>query len=290
MKKIIFVVAVLLMASPALATVTITVTPGGDPCTVVIAFTSDEANNVRAFALDIMLDDPCAVIKDVNCVNAGYNIYPGAKGIKIDDSGVVTDYGSCEGDPSQGPAGGTLGGLDTNGVTIEMGSLYEVGVESPPAQSGDLVILTLDGCDSSGDANIVVSVAENTIRGGVVMEDPDEVVTVDTSDTADVPMGTCDICSCYGDIAGSMGPDPDNVVNTADLGKLLSLLGPLYGSTPPYEVCPVPPGFECMDIAGSMGPDPDGCINTADLGKLLSYLGPLYGTTPPYTGPCMPAP
>jgi hypothetical protein len=286
MKKIIFV-ALLLMASPALATVTITVDPGLDPCTVVIGFTSDEANNVRAFALDIMLDDPCATICDINCVSAGYNIYPGAKGIKIDDSGVVTDYGSCEGDPAQGPAGGTLGGLDTNGVTVEMGSLYEVGVDPPPAQSGDLVILTLCGCDSSGDANIVVSVAENSIRGGVVMENPDEVVTVDTSDTALVPMGTCDICQCYGDITGSTGPDPDNLVNTADLSKLLGLLGPLSGASPPYEVCPVPAGYECMDIAGTTGPEPDGCINTADLSKLLGYLGPLSGSSPPYEGPCM---
>ncbi len=97
-------------------------------------------------------------------------------------------------------------------------------------------------------------------------------------------------CPCWGDIVGSTSPAPDGIVNTADLGALLGLLGPLFGSSPPYEVCPVPAGFECMDLAGSTSPAPDGCINTADLGALLGYLGPLFGSTPPYEGPCMPAP
>ncbi len=97
-------------------------------------------------------------------------------------------------------------------------------------------------------------------------------------------------CPCWGDIVGSTSPAPDGIVNTADLGAMLGLLGPLFGSSPPYEVCPVPTGWECMDLAGSTSPAPDGCINTADLGAMLGYLGPLFGSTPAYQGPCMPAP
>jgi len=89
-------------------------------------------------------------------------------------------------------------------------------------------------------------------------------------------------CRCWGDIAGPFGP-PDNMVSTSDLGLLLATLGPVG---PPYEICPVPAGLECMDLAGPFGP-PDGCLSTSDLGALLAYLGP-FG--PPYEGPCMPAP
>lgn len=285
MKKIMFVLVALLMASPAMASVDITCAAGPGPNDVTVSFTSSEANNVRAFALDISINDPCAWIAAVDCNHVGYGIYPGS--IVIDDAGVVTDDGTCVGNPAQGPAGGTLGGLGTDGVTIEMGSLYEVGVESPPVQSGILVIVTLGGCDSNDDG-VDVSIAENAIRGGVVMENPDEVVTVNlTGLNRDIDNCVEVGCQCYGDIAGSTGPDPDGLVNTADLGKLLGLLGPLGGASPPYQVCPVPPGFECMDITGSTGPTPDGCINTADLGKLLGYLGPLGGASPPYQGPCM---
>jgi len=290
MKTVISLLLSLALVAPAFGTVTITLTTGPAPDNVTIGFTSDEPNNVRAFALDITIDDPCARIAEVNCVSTGYNIYPG--GITIDDSGVVTDYGTCLANPSQGPDGGTQPGLGTQGVTIEMGSLYEAGVELPPAQSGDLVIITILGCD--GDYcptmdGVTVSVAENTTRGGVVMENPYEIVSVDTSDTAvlHIPFSWGCGCDCWGDIAGSTGPYPDCKVDTADLGKLLALLGPLGGAAPPYQVCPVPPGFECMDIAGVTSPDRDGCINTADLGKLLTYLGPLAIADPPYTAECM---
>ncbi|MHC4645108.1 MAG: hypothetical protein ACYTBJ_06385 [Planctomycetota bacterium] len=277
MKKIMFVFTALLMAAPAFGDVTITLAVGPGPNNVTVGFTSNEPNNVRAFALDIAIDDPCARIVDVNCVSAGYFIYPGS--ITIDDSGVVADYGTCVGNPAQGPAGGTQPGLGTQGVTIEMGSLYEVGVDPPPAQSANLVIITIEGCDSDcPEDGVTVSVAENTTRGGVVMENPYEIVTVDTSDTvvADLPSG-CGGCSpcltCVGDL------NCDGWITLADLYCIIGLLN---SAGPPYQVQMPPPtgGCACMVCADSNG---DGWIMLVDMYMLI---GRLNAAGPPYQIPC----
>jgi hypothetical protein len=74
---------------------------------------------------------------------------------------------------------GTLPGLDSNGVTIEMGSLYyPTGDNSPnaPDLSGTLLKFTVchvfNGC--------TVEIRENTARGGVVLTNPtiDPTVTI----------------------------------------------------------------------------------------------------------------
>jgi hypothetical protein len=164
MKKLIFVLAALLMATPAMAAVDITCAQVGDTNVVEISFNNSEPNKVRAIALDISTDVNFAAIE---CVHADYYIFPGT--IDIDAQGQVDDYGTCEAVPSQHPD--TLGGLDTNGITVEMGSLYEAGVDPDPVQSGVIVRLTLDAnCEDHE-----ISIAENVIRAGIVMENPDEV-------------------------------------------------------------------------------------------------------------------
>jgi hypothetical protein len=94
-------------------------------------------------------------------VNDDYIIYPGSI---IITGGVVTSYGTAKADPNQ--YAGTLG-LDPNGMTVEMGSLYYPtgpgSVNAPPA-SGILLTFKVDG-----DCNVVVT--ENAARGGIVMED-----------------------------------------------------------------------------------------------------------------------
>jgi hypothetical protein len=133
-------------------------TSGND---VTIAYdASGETELVRAFALDITVDSG-ATIDAVAWTNPDYDIYPGS--IVIDAGGNVTDWGSPIASQSDYP-GDTLGGLGTSGVTIEMGSLYAQG-ETPPAASGNLITLTVSGSPC-------VTITENVIRGGVVMEDP----------------------------------------------------------------------------------------------------------------------
>lgn len=154
---IITVLAVALMAAPAWAAVTITDSNDGDEVTLSYEVTGP--NNVRAFALDITVDSG-AKITSISDLNTQYDIYPGSIVIV---GGAVTSDGNAIGDSAI--YAGTQGGLGTGGITIEMGSLY-VGANEP-ATSGVL-------CKFVVDIDCNVSVAENVIRAGVVMENPDE--------------------------------------------------------------------------------------------------------------------
>ena len=257
MKKIILaLVSVVILTGQVRAGVDIWCEAGSSPNEVIIYFGSDEPNGVRSFGLDITVSD--GNITDVACTSPNYGLYRGS--IKIDESGQVVDWGSCV---CESPYGAALGGLDTNGVTIEMASLYFYEPNDRPAQSGELCRLSLDGCGF-----VEVTITENNCLGGVVMEDPDQIVDVDIYD--------CGECTCWGDISGPEGK-PDCRVSTADVAKLIELLG---------SIIPPPPYYECMDLSGPTG-CPDGILSTSDLGALLGYLGPL---GPPYVGPCMPAP
>lgn len=193
MKKIIFALVVLLMAAPAFAAnVTITCVQSSDPCTpndVIVSFSNAGPNNVRAIALDIQLASSTATICDVTCTNAEYNIYPGS--IVIED-GEVIDEGTCACSSSYP---GTLAGIDTNGVTVEMGSLY-VGEANAPEQSGELLRITLCGCHGT-DGVVPISITANAIRGGVVMEDPDETVSL-TSNGCNATIPDCAPPECMG--------------------------------------------------------------------------------------------
>jgi hypothetical protein len=174
MKKIAFALVVLLFAAPVWATVTITATQVGDTNQVEISYVSD-GNLPRAFGLDITVTDgniiACTPAMEGECTATvrGYGIFPGT--IDIDDTQtppVINDFGT-----PVAPAGarGALGGLYTNGVTIEMFSLYE-GPNAPPL-SGLLCTIVLDA-----DANCTVNIAGNAVRRGVVMEDPTETATI----------------------------------------------------------------------------------------------------------------
>ena len=272
MKKLILMLAVLLLAAPAMATdVEITAVAGPGPNDVTVGFIATNVTEpVRAVALDVTVADANVVIADINCVNEEYGIYPGS--ISIDASGNVTNWGSCAG-----------AGMDSNLVATEQGSLY-VGANTP-AQSGDLFIITLGGCTVDENGEVVVSITEDALRGGVVLEDPD--VAAGVTLPADVTVTITAICDqgpdcCYGDISGPSGV-PDGIVSTSDMGAMLGLLG---AAGPPYSV-PLPDAsWECMDITGPLGV-PDGLISTADMGALLGYLGAIGA---PYVGPCMPAP
>jgi hypothetical protein len=188
MKKLACALVVLLATAPAWADVNISASAAGDPCDanqaiITISYSEDEVGQVRAFALDITLEGEANVVA-VDCVNGDYYIYPGS--IDIASDGTINSWGSCLCSSSYA---GTLPGLDSNGVTVEMGSLYEEG-EPAPADANTLVVLTINGC---GDVNVLL--AENVIRGGVVMEDPDASPTVNLTGTSttlpDCPTGKC---------------------------------------------------------------------------------------------------
>jgi hypothetical protein len=161
-----------MFAAPALASVSITMAQVGDTNEVIISITSTEANLIRAYSLDIKLTanggDPDPNILEVSVLNPGYWVFPGT--IQIDASGNVTNLGSPVAEYGDLPQD-TLAGLDSNGVTVELASLYApVGPGSPnaPAQNGALLSVKV-----SGDACITVTANESRAgASGVVMEDP----------------------------------------------------------------------------------------------------------------------
>ena len=253
MKSIIITLAVLVVAAPAMATVTITCT-ASDVNEVTVSFTSDEGQLVRAIALDIQVHGPDVWIEDVNCVSTGYKIHPGS--IAIDAGGNVVDYGTCAG-----------AGLGSNTIASEQGSMYVGAVNEP--SPGDLFIITL-GCINAGDGEVVVSVSENMFRGGIVMEDTGPPTAVDVSDTATVNIGWCDPDHCCkGDLDGNlwiMVPD------------LFMLIGKLGTAGPPFTI---PEGDPLYVDCGDM--DSNGWIMVPDYFMLLGMLGTAGA---PFTIPC----
>jgi predicted enzyme related to lactoylglutathione lyase len=137
---------------------------------VTVKFTNNltgDGNNVRAIALDISVDSGAAINKgSVAAVGgSGYWVYPGSIDIN-DTTGQVDNNGTPLCDPNYP---GTQSG--SNAMTVEMASLYEKGVESAPSQTNNSVLTF------NVDKECVVTLAANTIRGGVVLEDPNNPVS-----------------------------------------------------------------------------------------------------------------
>lgn len=167
MRKLCFLLTALLLTAPAFAGVTITCAQVGvtDECQVSYV-ASDDANIPRAFGLDITLDNT-ETITGITDANEKYWVFPGT--IQIVD-GSITD----EGEPvAPGIDPGALGGIDTNGMTIEMGSLYDANDpehQDGPPLSGSLLSFTVSG-------NCTVQINGNAARGNVVLEDTSEAST-----------------------------------------------------------------------------------------------------------------
>lgn len=168
MKKIIFL-ALLVMVAPAMATdVDFSAVQEGSTPIVRIYYDSNTPPGPlpRAFALDITVDNGQTIdaITDYHegesvSGDKGHGIFPGS--IDINSEGDINDVGTPVADPCQLPSD-TQGGLDTNGITIEMGSLY-VGSSNAPDPCALLCKIEV-----SGDCNLTV--AGNVGRGKVVME------------------------------------------------------------------------------------------------------------------------
>src|SRR4030042_793612 len=139
MKKTVFVLALLMFCVPSRADVTITMAQVGDTNEFIISVISTETSLIRAFALDIKLtengSDPDPKVLEVTALNPGYWVYPGT--IQIDAEGEITNYGSPVAEYGDLPSD-TLPGIDSNGVTVEVASLYyPVGPGYPNATAPD---------------------------------------------------------------------------------------------------------------------------------------------------------
>jgi len=268
MKKLLFLIALLMLAIPAQAAVNITLLRAGNQVTVRYAVVS-EPNLIRAMALDITVDNGVIKAAPTNMstgappypsgAGADYRVYPGSAGIDINDTtGEVDDYGTMVADPCDFPSD-TKGGYGTNGVTIEAGSLYApTGPGSPNAPPASGEVFKFWVCQ---DCNITV--AENIIRGGVVMEDPDYSPTLNLPITLNVDIDRWGACAtCFGDASG------DGWVRVNDISTLVSLLTP-YG--PQYRIYYTDANYRtCGDI------NQDAWIKINDISYLVGLLTP-YG-------------
>ena len=216
MKKMILVLAVLLMTAPAMAGIVVSAADvgGGE---VTISYEANGVEMIRAFALNIEVDSG-ATIEAIGGLNTQYNIYPGSIIIVGDE---VNDVGTPVADAAAYPGTGTLGGLGTAGITIEMGSL-EVSGDA----TGALCTLTV-----VGDCNVAMT--ENAARGGAVMED--------TGIAADATLKGCAFIdpgpACWSNPCQAIGDaDESGMVNYADLYLLRDSLWTMPGN-PLYNPC-----------------------------------------------------
>lgn len=176
MKKVMLMLAVALLASPALAGVTISVVDqdGDGPgltADVIYAVTG-EPNNVAAIALDISVDGGATIdaVGDFHvgvstAAAPGYGIFPANfdRHITVNGAGDVDDWSPAGYTPVADAADkGAAGALGTAAITVELGALYK-GDGNAPADTGVL-------CTITASAPCMVTLAENAIRGGIVLE------------------------------------------------------------------------------------------------------------------------
>ena len=232
MKKMILLLAVMLMTAPAMAAVTITVTDDGDGWAVISYDATTETDFVRAFALDITASNDVNIVA-YDSADANYWVYPGT--IDINDAGGVNDVGTPIA-PNGSP--GALGGLGTNGITIEMGALFEAGVDDPPAAEGVLLRIQLDPAATADAADVCV--VGNAMRGNIVMKDASSQA-IDPAACQVVVVGggtppTCwDITECAGQPSGDS--TCDGSINFGDLFALKAAFGSTKAGGPPYNCC-----------------------------------------------------
>jgi len=162
---------------------------GSQKFTVAYAYTGTESFP-RAFALDITTNVgtiggvTAAKTGESTSASKGFGIFPGT--IVIDSAaGTVTHIGTPVAPQSDLPSG-TLGGIGTSGVTVELGSLYADASGKPDA-SGLLVTVAVSGTVS----NTWVSIVGNMARGGVVLEDGTSMPVTATCVLAYLPPPDC---------------------------------------------------------------------------------------------------
>ena len=265
MKKVVLVLAILLLAAPAMAEVKITCSQNADVITVTYNATS-EVNLPRGFALDITLTDTAgadnAVITEVtaakvgesNNSSRGFGIFLGSGGVDINDDGEINSppQGRGWGSPAANPGDPcALTGVGTNAVTVELASLYKgpqgVGNPNAPPKNGNLLTFKVN------KKVCAVTVALNSRRGGIVMEDPDEVVD------ANLPgVGTTAAfqITCPGDICGLFYGAPDHIANSWDYNLITNINQWLIA---------VPPADARADICGLFYGPKDNVVNSWDL-------------------------
>jgi hypothetical protein len=309
MKKLCFILTALLLTSAVYAadvTITCNAPPGSNEVTV--SYVADmNAHIPRAFGLDVKLDN-AQTITSLTPLDPNYWVYPGT--IDINQSGVIESNGTGIGQQDDAAYPDTLYGLDSNGITIEMGSLHwptDCNSPNAPDISNDLFKFTVSG-------NCTVTISGNAARGKVVLYDATQadVATVATDVYAQCTTTIVDEClkstatgyadwlgqpagvawsmpwnkpdcwcyprQCRGDADGAPSyPGVPIWVDLTDLNILRGAIG-IYVTNPPPGNWPA--GGECANFDHQMSyPGVPIPVDLADLNILREYIGD-YGTVP----------
>lgn len=278
MKKIFLILAVLVLAAPAMAVVDIDANQVGDTNEVYIQATwSGESGKIpRAFALNITVT--AGTITDVTNYHTGESQGPGNRGFGIFPASFAREIDAddpCWADVNYTPVadvndlvGGTLG-LDPNGITIEMGSLY-TGPNAPNDPP-----YTLCSVWVSGDTNMCLAL--NVGRAGIVLEDGNAPSSVTgMSCTPVVLAAVCTVPDVLGDanavaqaaiIAANftVGTISNECSPTVPLGDVISTT-PAAGATPGCATAVDIKLAKCCDT------DADTFVAFADVTHLVNDL------------------
>jgi len=285
MRKVLLIVAMLLVVSPVMASVDINVVQEDThgpvdsnsqhrAAQVRVGYTG--STHVRAFALNISVDNGCTIgkIRDFNVgennsVKQGYGIFPGRFRAFVNaatpDACYMNAYpnGNYNPTPPWADPGTTGTGLDMNTIIVEMGYLG-AGDSNRPAQTGTLFKIDVNAYDFQGTAHVTVSA--DAMRGGVVDKDTN-ATTTDTN----LPF-TVDVCfptTCVN--VPTFGPCP----NMADVNAAI-LAANLTVGTITYEVNCACPNGTVLRITTT------GCIA---VGSPVNYVVSNGNTVPNITTP-----
>ena len=267
MKKTLLMLAILALAAPAMAAVSIDVNDLGDGWAA-IEYTTD--TNVSAFGLKVTVSG-ANTITDINSTSyhvgesnstaKGYGIFLGK--IVIDGNGDVTSYGDPI-SPNNILIGEATYGLDTNTVVLELGALYEDG-NQPGHTVVKLCELQVSGC-------CTMSVVGNSARcgeadgndAGAVLEDSTSV-EVDVSGATNVQIDYNCGCGCLGDV------NLDTWVMLPDMYQMIAAFNKVG---PPYQIPHTSPDYL---LCGDM--NEDDWMMLPDLYQLIALfnrVGPPY--------------
>jgi len=253
MKRIILILAVLALAVPAMADVEIQLIPTATGFDIAYDANSEDGL-VRAFALTVSIDGGAtidsvtpAIVGESTEGNLGYGIFPGSITIVGD---AVTDDGTP-----------VASGLGTGTVILEMGSLY---VDADPNAPGKMGVLCSVVVTGSG----TVTVAEEPIRGGVVMEDPTEAPVVDVSASVTAPYAEpWPQCDDY-NLTKTIDSLTDPVVDATDVQKMITYITTNKVAPTVWVVPPTHPAYDVRYNFDQGSP----VIDAADVQALMSYI------------------
>jgi len=178
-QRILLIVAMLIVATPALAAVTIDVNQGSgaDVNKLTVRYTTTGGDKVRAFALDFTFTNgvnPKLTFSNIadfnrgesNKPGGGYGIFPGQFRNQIDPANPnwYAQYYYPIAPSNDVDSNGQ--GMGESKMIVELGTLYKD--SNAPGSSGTLFSVRVD--PNSGQTSSNLAVTTNTIRGGVVLE------------------------------------------------------------------------------------------------------------------------